>query len=317
MKYKFLWLSLFATVLFIGAPMAFATSGECSNHGGVNCSAGASADGNVVCNDGYLDSSVAYSDVAECRGPQQDCTEDQMNALRQQYDITNDVNQITNLQNQIATVESQAQQQEATTCHPGTVRSLCIEGIEMYADEASGKIKNLQNQIAPLQDDMTAKEASIAEACSADGYQNTENQEYAQMQQEYQSAQQMVQASCNEMNGYIVNGQCQCAARMTLSTLIQCVSITQTSAPTISENNQPASVIPITSNLSIGASGPDVVTLQKFLEGNGYLTLPAGVAEGHFGLVTQQALVRYQEFAGLPASGYCGPMTRASINNSQ
>ena len=43
-----------------------AISGACSYHGGVNCSAGPSSGGNVVCNDGWLDSSVSYYDSVAC-----------------------------------------------------------------------------------------------------------------------------------------------------------------------------------------------------------------------------------------------------------
>ena len=45
---------------------SFATSGACSYHGGVNCSAGADWDGSVICNDGWRDSSVKYRDMDMC-----------------------------------------------------------------------------------------------------------------------------------------------------------------------------------------------------------------------------------------------------------
>ncbi len=45
-----------------------ATSGACSWHGGVNCSAGADWDGSVICNDGWRDSSVSYYSMVECIG---------------------------------------------------------------------------------------------------------------------------------------------------------------------------------------------------------------------------------------------------------
>lgn len=50
-----------------------ATSGACSSHGGVNCSAGASVEGKVQCNDGWVNSSVFFSDAQECKISQ--CTE--------------------------------------------------------------------------------------------------------------------------------------------------------------------------------------------------------------------------------------------------
>ncbi|MES2416282.1 MAG: hypothetical protein V4504_01115 [Patescibacteria group bacterium] len=43
----------------------FATSGACSYHGGVNCSA-SRVDGGAVCNDGWTNSSVSYYSMAEC-----------------------------------------------------------------------------------------------------------------------------------------------------------------------------------------------------------------------------------------------------------
>ncbi|MEI7462895.1 MAG: hypothetical protein WCK03_00695 [Candidatus Taylorbacteria bacterium] len=45
---------------------AYATSGACSYHGGVNCSAGADTDGSAICNDGWRDSTVSFSSINEC-----------------------------------------------------------------------------------------------------------------------------------------------------------------------------------------------------------------------------------------------------------
>lgn len=45
----------------------FATSGACAYHGGVDCGAGQSYDGSVICNDGWKDSSVNYSDMEVCK----------------------------------------------------------------------------------------------------------------------------------------------------------------------------------------------------------------------------------------------------------
>ena len=70
-----------------------------------------------------------------------------------------------------------------------------------------------------------------------------------------------------------------------------------------------------TMNLTIGSRGADVVMLQSFLESKGLLTMPAGVAKGYFGALTKSAVVAYQISRGVvPASGYFGPLTRASAN---
>ncbi|MEY2641072.1 MAG: trimeric autotransporter adhesin [Candidatus Parcubacteria bacterium] len=67
-------------------------------------------------------------------------------------------------------------------------------------------------------------------------------------------------------------------------------------------------------NLTIGSTGSDVADVQAFLVAKGFMTLPAGVAKGYFGSLTQSSLARYQASAGIvPATGYFGPLTRAKI----
>lgn len=63
---KYLYIAIIIS-FFVISHNAFATSGACSDHGGVSCSAGASADGNAICNDGS-ESSVSYFLMKECVG---------------------------------------------------------------------------------------------------------------------------------------------------------------------------------------------------------------------------------------------------------
>jgi len=77
-----------------------------------------------------------------------------------------------------------------------------------------------------------------------------------------------------------------------------------------------------TRDLTLGSTGSDVVKLQNFLEEQGHLTIPAGVAKGYFGASVKAALAQYQAANGIsPASGYFGPITKAYIaarcNDSQ
>jgi len=66
MKNKSLYLVAFLVFgLFFTSQHVYATSGACSDHGGVDCGAGAAPDGSAVCNDG-TESSVAYADMDEC-----------------------------------------------------------------------------------------------------------------------------------------------------------------------------------------------------------------------------------------------------------
>jgi len=70
-------------------------------------------------------------------------------------------------------------------------------------------------------------------------------------------------------------------------------------------------------NLSVGASGSDVVNLQTWLISNGY-DIPAlssgSASHGYFGAQTKTALMKYQFANGIPNTGYFGPMTRGRMN---
>ncbi len=65
--------------------------------------------------------------------------------------------------------------------------------------------------------------------------------------------------------------------------------------------------------LGLGSRGTDVAALQAMLEQKGFLTIPAGVAPGVFGRLTNAAVVKYQISVGLPATGLFGPPTLAKI----
>jgi len=64
---KYLFITIIAITFFTFSTSAFATSGACSDHGGVNCSAGASINGSAICNDGF-ESSTLYPSGTECFG---------------------------------------------------------------------------------------------------------------------------------------------------------------------------------------------------------------------------------------------------------
>ncbi len=69
-------------------------------------------------------------------------------------------------------------------------------------------------------------------------------------------------------------------------------------------------------NLMMSSRGSSVVTLQTFLEAQGFLMMPEGVSKGYFGSLTKRALIEYQASVGLPATGYFGAMTRAKLSGS-
>lgn len=59
-----------------------------------------------------------------------------------------------------------------------------------------------------------------------------------------------------------------------------------------------------TRSIHTGDSGVDVIALQDFLIGKGFLIMPVGTVKGYFGLKTSTALSRYQQTVGLSSVGY-------------
>ena len=72
----------------------------------------------------------------------------------------------------------------------------------------------------------------------------------------------------------------------------------------------------IASDLTIGSTGANVVTLQSALVAQGHLVMPAGVAMGYFGSLTRAAVMKWQAANGVPSTGYFGPLSRAAFNAS-
>lgn len=75
-----------------------------------------------------------------------------------------------------------------------------------------------------------------------------------------------------------------------------------------------------TVNRQLWDEGPDILALQKFLNGDGFLLAQSsadspGNETDTFGLHTYAALIKFQEAHGLPATGFFGPLTRAAIAN--
>ncbi len=70
---------------------------------------------------------------------------------------------------------------------------------------------------------------------------------------------------------------------------------------------------PITSNLTVGSTGSQVLTLQGILVAGGYLHV---APTGYFGLLTKAAVAAWQASVGLPSTGYFGPLSRAAIGGA-
>jgi hypothetical protein len=68
-------------------------------------------------------------------------------------------------------------------------------------------------------------------------------------------------------------------------------------------------------NLTLGSTGQGVVVLQGLMSEMGYLQVPAGVALGYYGALTQAAVGRYQlNRAVAPSAGHFGPLSKIAMH---
>ncbi|OGZ05876.1 MAG: hypothetical protein A2845_03675 [Candidatus Lloydbacteria bacterium RIFCSPHIGHO2_01_FULL_49_22] len=65
-------------------------------------------------------------------------------------------------------------------------------------------------------------------------------------------------------------------------------------------------------DLSVGVRGGDVKQMQLLLIQDGVLA--DGLSSGYFGTLTKEAVMKFQEKRGVPATGYVGPLTRGVLN---
>lgn len=74
-----------------------------------------------------------------------------------------------------------------------------------------------------------------------------------------------------------------------------------------------------TKDLYLGMTDPDVRELQRYLNAHGAPVSPSGAGSAgketdYYGDKTKAALTAFQAKNGIPATGYCGPLTRAKLN---
>jgi peptidoglycan hydrolase-like protein with peptidoglycan-binding domain len=72
-------------------------------------------------------------------------------------------------------------------------------------------------------------------------------------------------------------------------------------------------------NYKTGDVDPDIKRLQLFLNAEGFVLAQTGPGSpgqetNMFGARTRGALIRFQAFHDLPATGYFGPLTRGLLN---
>lgn len=169
MKKYFLTLSLLTMLL---PSSAFAISGACSYHNGVNCTASPNYDGNVICNDGWTNSSVKYVDTEEC-SDYINCTQTQYNDLLSKYGINNTKQQIIDLQNQISSITSQASidiENVVTACAGECPQRVITANQQSIYNKAAAQITLLESQITSLKYTFNMYIDLVNGECKAMGY---------------------------------------------------------------------------------------------------------------------------------------------------
>lgn len=85
-----------------------------------------------------------------------------------------------------------------------------------------------------------------------------------------------------------------------------------TTPPVTTPTTPGTTVASFAKDLQFGSSGADVTRLQNILIKKGYMKV---AANGNFGPATKAAVMAWQKAAGLPSTGYFGPLSRAKIGS--
>jgi hypothetical protein len=190
------------------APVVYATSGACSYHGGVDCSAGPASDGNAICNDDS-ESSVPYDDMEECQDSSQarcplpivyGCTT-QSEYTEMQSECTSAMSQEQALCNQEYQAEGdglmgytgQCSEPTPATC---TQAALCQAQINEYQSEVQQT-----NQCIAAWMQTQQQEEQLQDQEQTQQFQEQQQTDEQQEQAGYQEVLQAAQAACEAVVG--------------------------------------------------------------------------------------------------------------------
>jgi hypothetical protein len=212
MKKLLFILTFFLLVFFVGSKVN-ATSGTCSWHNGVNCSVGSDADGSVICNDGWRDSSESYYSTTLCNNAVS-CTTAQLNQLRSEYNYDFYFDQSNDYIAQLNELNETLN------------RDFPIENGRVFSGAQRQQYYDLLNQITYLAGLANAANAnaestwnSIQVACERLGEDRLLNMQIEALRREAQAQDQAIQNAQNDTmdnvcavmpNAYNDNGTCKC-----------------------------------------------------------------------------------------------------------
>lgn len=273
-----------SSFFIIGFQNSEAISNVCLGRGGVNCSAGPALFGYARCYDNST-SPVLYSQLDECfNDSASGCV------LPRPVGCVSQT-QLNEIQREFDRYKYSCQ---ASKGEIGNEYADCVNfGLQR-------QLQICQSQIQEYQLDHV-----IYGNCVRNYYQNILYN--ASTTYELQKAQ--LKKSCSLKIGYVwdnTNNKCIVA------------KLTQASSTNLAQASSTVQIQYLLKiDFGLGSYSNDVFVLQKFLQGKGFLKLPPETKLGSFGPLTKKALTDFQKSIGLPATGYCGPLTRAVINNSR
>lgn len=332
---KILISSLFLLTVLLVPHTSFATSGACSYHGGVDCSAGASLTGNAICSDGYI-SSTSYYLTAECSSttfinrcpypmPQGCSQTSQLGYYQTMITLAN--RDGTNADTAIANL-AKCQQEIADYADLITKHNQCMVNEYGY-DPVSGKIVQTKAQtdaIANAQVEAAKQLASQNEASchNSMGPNSNFNSGRCYCNPGYLTFNGKCVSQDDALNICKVTGgpnsfvigseNCGCIGGYQKNSNGLCVNPnipTPQATPIVHTTNK----ILFSKNLKYGSSGDDVKLLQTYLSSKGLFN---GDISGNYYSKTQQAVIAFQRKNNIsPASGFFGEKTRLFVNVNQ
>ncbi len=163
-----------------------ATSGACSSHGGVNCSAGMGNLGaNAICNDGF-ESSTSYYDTKECTGNFSTCSEPIKGSCSDNSDIVR---------------------------HCGTPSQYTYEMYDICRNDCQNQINQYQSQLQTYNNcisNTNQNYTSNTTTIDKDTYVNQKMQEYCVGKYGNSVKYNSTKIVCECIDGYFMNSNMQC-----------------------------------------------------------------------------------------------------------
>ncbi len=312
-------LVLFASIFFINSS-AQATSGACSGHGGVDCSAGADYDGSVVCNDGWRNSSVSYGSMIMCSGYNSYYSAPAIPScpLYSTYDSLS--GSCKCMYGYISSGGSCVSRDQVCRNQLGYNSSYDILSDNCKCDYGyviDGGSCTYGNLVCHRKFGYNSSYTSYSNKCECDyGYQIDSSGQCSRKETPVYTPPVYV-PTC-PLNATPINGSCTCNnGYVTSPDKSSCIKPIITSPVTNITAQPSVTLYNFTKDLKSGSKGADVEILQTFLINKSLLKVPKGTKLGTFGASTKAALIKYQKSLNIRQTGVLDQATREKINQEQ